>query len=268
MSKISLTHYFDVGTKVLPRPLKHRRTQGGLYAPVTPAPPKEVRYYPEKATAKPEIVVQRGYHWLIGGIPGIGKTFASTAIIKNILDGEDVDTYILDMKNQGDFDRYRHAIHYSGEKHPGLLNEQSPEHTLIWHVTIDNLQEVDAWLKAIRERGKKANVLIDELGLIVPSNIKKTPPNYALLAKLGRLPKITMLSGTQDLAGLPRQALGLATHVVMMQITNKHDKGVARDLMEQEKYLTFPHEHGLWYKNVKKNIPARYFASIQQFLYK
>lgn len=175
----------------------------------------------------------------------------------------DTPVYVLDSTHKGDFDDW-----------DGLLEQDAPPAALrrpgdvqVWQPGSDNLEAYDAWFHNILERRRPAIVLVDELASI-SNKSGDAVLGYQKLQKQGRGHNMCMVSLSQEMAYIARQATNMATHFVRFGFQQgEYDaKKANRMIGRPEKAEEPPHEYGFWYARVNKR-PIRpiYYESWEQF---
>ena len=143
----------------------------------------------------------------------------------------------------------------------------------IWEPDDDIPSHYDQFFRDLLKTRRPAIVVIDELANIGGKNGTDFPLNLYRLLKQARSMKITVITGTQDLAYIPRQVLGQATHLVGFRVEPPHDKKVLADLMRVEPLINpatgrileryfVPDEHGTYYRRLDRIDSGRYHKSV------
>lgn len=174
-------------------------------------------------------------------------------------------TYVCDSKGAGDFDMW--GGHTDSERAPAL--PRGDGRMQVWTPPSDNLDEYDRWFHAILKRREPAIVIIDELSSIGGRRGVDYPVGYAKLLKQGRGLHISLITLSQEYAGMPRQVAGQTTHLVRFRLLNRFDRKAADALLGRpfEEDESEPREeHGFFYSRLDRQ-PRRYieYAGHQQF---
>lgn len=213
-----------------------------------------------------------GDHMLFAGITKAGKTYGVIEFLKHILSGdvlEQMNLYILDTKNVGDFNAFPNHIYSEScpEPLPGY-----PEHNcMVWHPEDDeNEEELEKFLAMIFKQGR-AFLVVDEVTVLCyGKRANKFSKQLAKILKLGRGKFISAFILTQELAGIPRQ-VWQARHFLRFYIGPAYDVSVSNRKLgftkEQIRRGVEPkHRYGFWYKALGEREPAQYFKDIFHFL--
>ena len=202
--------------------------------------------------------------WFLGGMTGSGKTtFAKQLLMEMRKLWPNPPLYVLDSTNKGDFDNW-----------PGIVEQDKPPAPLrrpgdvqIWQPRGNDLGAYDAWFTSIVDVRKPAIVLVDELASI-SNRSGDAVQGYQLLQKQGRGHNICVISLSQEMAYIARQATNQASHFVRFGFqageydAKKANRMVGRPPVAEEP----PHEHGFWYARVNKRpVTPVYFDSFKTF---
>lgn len=204
------------------------------------------------------ISVAVGNHWLLVGATGTGKTTALRRLVAKICSlypGLPVNT--LDLKGAGDFDHW-----------PGLL-QQDEAPTLqkvgfqVWQPILEMELQIESYLRSIEKAAPRIAV-IDELQYLCYRG-GRFSEGYRRLLKLGRALPVGTITGTQELAGIPRQAIGQATWILRFRLQNLYDQTTA-DRLAHNGEGEPPDEHGFYFNRVGSPHQAWYYSSIYELL--
>jgi hypothetical protein len=175
----------------------------------------------------------------------------------------DVPVYVLDSTHKGDFDEW-----------PGAIEQDAPPPPLkragdvqIWQPGGDNLDAYDQWFHGILEHRKPAIVLVDELAS-VSNRAGDAVLGFQKIQKQGRGHNICVISLSQEMAYIARQATGMASHFVRFgfQAEEYDAKKANRMVGRAAKAEEPPDEHGFWYARVNKRpVTPVYFESLDSF---
>jgi hypothetical protein len=174
-------------------------------------------------TRNKRVVRKQGEHYFIAGKTGMGKTRATKAIIAYKLQLEPyLNVYHLDTKHLGDYTK-KDGIVVQSFRAPQAFKTQG--NRLVWQPTLDDIDAFSEFFLNILYAGMPAIVNIDE-----SINMKfgeRIPRGLSILLSQGRLPGISVLGGSQELAKVPRQLLSQAKHLLFFNLTNSYDENMA-----------------------------------------
>lgn len=173
--------------------------------------------------------------------------------------------YICDSKGAGDFDEW--PGHTDSERAPALPRGEG--RWQVWTPPDDNRDEYGAWFQRILKRREPAIVLVDELSSIGGKDGTDYPDGYRRLLKQGRGLHISVITLSQEWAGMPRQAPGQTTHLLRFRLLNEYDRKAADKLLGRpwDPDSSEPEEeHGFIYSRLDRQ-PRRYieYAGHQAF---
>lgn len=213
------------------------------------------------------VIVSEEDTWTLVGVRGSGKTTFSKQLLPRLRDlyTKSV-TYILDTKNQGEFDDIPARVVEGGDAPPPLLNEEGG--ILIWKYPLTRRNVLSKWFYMILQRGKPAIVIVDELSNVVGATGRDVPDGYVLLLKLGRAAGIIVITGTQEAAYIPRQVLGQTTHLVRFHLQDEFDeRKIARLLgfRGAQRYAEPRYPYGFFYKRLDIQGPTYEYRNWQEF---
>lgn len=161
--------------------------------------------------------------WVLLGTSGTGKTTFSKKLLTTLHDAYPrVPKYILDTKQTGDFTGWR--VGYQTQEPPPPIASGIQ----VWQPPISDPAMFNEWLKSLFELRKPLVLLIDELSSLGGENVPigrvgRYPPYYAILLKQGRAAGMSVITGTQEAAYIPRQVIGQTSHLVRFRLQNEED---------------------------------------------
>ncbi|HET8979339.1 MAG TPA: hypothetical protein VFN87_14340 [Solirubrobacteraceae bacterium] len=171
---------------------------------------------------------------------------------------------ILDSKQAGDFTGWAGA--WRRDEVPPPIEDGH----LIWQPSGDDVDLYDAWLEGIYSRRKPTVVVIDELSSLAGPSFgrhPKYPFSFYKLEKQGRGLGISIVTLTQEVAAIPRQVLGQATHIVRFQLVNAYDGREVDRLLGRTTTDQPAHRHGFYYNRTDEpGRPPAYYPSFHPFL--
>ncbi len=226
---------------------------------------KEQQPRPSQQT---ELEVKLGYHWLIAGITGAGKTTLARELIKILARLAEAAGYlrwrlfVLDGLNVGDYDGFANHI----------LSEEAPEvehggRVQVWHPLLESPVQIERWLRRIRETADKDEptfVLINELEEVIYEKLGFSE-EYRKLEKMGRGLKITMITLTQEASYIPRTAVGQASYIIRMFLGNEVDaRKLDKRIRNTQGEPTTP--YGFWFNWRGNRGPALFYRDMREFL--
>lgn len=167
--------------------------------------------------------------------------------------------YVLDNKMSGDYDKFPGIIQTDGEAPP---KPDSNQRVQVWQPILEVPEEMEKWLWNVR-KDPPAILDIDELAYLVYGRSKNDMSmEYSRLQKLGRALPVLVISQTQELTQIPRNAVGQATHVVRFRLQMPYEQQLTNNLLRNK--VTEPeHEYGFYYGPNGGN--PLYFADYTSF---
>ncbi len=222
-----------------------------LYQPKTPMGTRSLAY-------PAPLSVAVGNHWLLVGATGTGKTTAMRRLIAAICSlWPGLPVNLLDLKMTGDFDHW-----------PGVVqSDEAP--TLqevgfqVWQPIIEAEAQIERYLRSIEAAAPRI-CAIDELQYLCYRG-GRFSEGYRRLLKLGRALPVGTFTGTQELAGIPRQAIGQCTWILRFRLQNQYDQVVA-DRLANNREGEPADEHGFYFNRVGSLNQAWYYRSIYELL--
>lgn len=167
-------------------------------------------------------------------------------------------TYVCDSKGAGDFRTW--PGHTDAERAPALPTGEGRYQ--VWTPPDDNLAEYDTWFQRILKRRTPAIVVIDELSSIGGKQGNDYPLGYRRLLKQGRGLHISVITLSQEYAGMPRQVAGQTTHLVRFRLLNRFDQRAADALLGRTSDAAGSEpdaDHGFFYSRLDEQ-PRRVIA--------
>lgn len=169
--------------------------------------------------------------------------------------------YVLDSKNDGDFDDWPGRI-VSDMCPPAPDANQMYQ---VWAPVALIPEEIEKWLWMVRHDAP-AVVEIDELHHLVykPGQYSQ---EFNTILKTGRSGPIGSMSLTQELSKIPANAYKQATHRLGFYIDQaaQYDRQIWQALLKA-KVGDPPDEWGMYYQQEKGRGEPAYFSTIQDFL--
>lgn len=203
--------------------------------------------------------VQAGDRWLIAGVTGSGKTTFSKLLLKALVRLYPTSRiYVFDSKFQGDFDDLPGRRQQDNAPSKPGRNERYQ----VWQPVIEVPEQIERWLFQVR-KDAPAILLIDEL-LSLCYTRTTSSEEYKRIQKLGRALPIGCITCTQELAEIPRNAVGQATHIARFRLTLPYEQRFMNTLL-RSKVEEPPDNYGFYYSNAVRGQPL-YFPSAQRFL--
>lgn len=204
------------------------------------------------------ISVAVGNHWLLVGATGSGKTTALRRLVARICQCyPGLPVNLLDLKMAGDFDHWPGVVQQ--DEAPALQKAGFQ----VWQPVIEAEQQIESYLRAVEKAAPRITV-IDELQYLCYRG-GRFSEGYRRLLKLGRALPVGTITGTQELAGIPRQAIGQATWILRFRLQNLYDQTTA-DRLAHNLEGEPPDEHGFFFNRVGSPHQAWYYSSIYELL--
>jgi hypothetical protein len=167
--------------------------------------------------------------------------------------------YVLDNNMRGDYDGFPGVIQTDGECPPRPDGNQQVQ---VWQPVIEYPEEIEEWLFRIR-KDPPAILDIDELVALVYSK-NHMSLEYSRLQKLGRALPILVISQTQELTEIPRNAIGQATHVVRFRLQMPYEQQLMNAIL-RTKVAEPEDKYGFYYGPNDGN--PLYFPTVDKFLH-
>lgn len=216
-------------------------------------------------TSDSAITARLGDRWTIVGVTGSGKTTFCKALLSHIRKTYPAARlYIIDSKYKGgDFEQY-----------PGIVRSQiAPDPlraaggTLVWQTPLDDRDQYHVFLERILHHGKPAFVYIDELSSLGGRTGQSYPVALAKLLKQGRGLDIGLAVTTQEAHYIPRQVLGMTTHLVRFALQDDQDaRKIDRKLRRDNADIGVdPAWYGFLYRRLDGPYRLYTFDSYRQF---
>lgn len=209
------------------------------------------------ASKKP-IEVMAGDRWSIIGASGTGKTYFTTRLLTRLRAYYIVPTLILNSKPDLGLSTLARPIRRA--EPPNIVSGLT-----VWEPPDDIRSVYDEFFRRVLKYKKPLIEYTDELSSIGGNHSDTFPVNYIRLLKQARSQRKTVITGSQELAYIPRQVLGQSTHLVIFRVENEHDIQLARQKMKVKEF-DWKDAHGFWYRRLDKVDEGRYFSSVQEFL--
>jgi hypothetical protein len=207
------------------------------------------------------IEVSLADRWLILGATGTGKT----TFVRHLLDHLSalyrnmVPLYVLDTKGVGDFAHLSNFVTTDAPPRPITSGHQ------VWQPGLETWEAFDAWFGALLAVPGALILNIDEVSSITDHS-GKGPDNYARLLKQGRGMNKCVITCTQEMAGVPRQIKGQATHVVRFRLADDYDRVKGNRLMGLDKDTGDPRgRYGFFYRRIDRGGPVFEYHGWQEF---
>lgn len=133
----------------------------------------------------------------------------------------------------------------------------------VWQPIIEIPEEMEKWLYRVR-KDPPAMLVIDELlSMIYKPN--QASLEYSRILKMGRALPVGVVTLTQELAGIPRNAMAQRTHVVRFYMGN-----MPYEVNLMNKFMKSPVEepadtYGFYYQHAASRTPPQYFADYRNF---
>lgn len=207
--------------------------------------------------------VKQGDRILVVGASGSGKTTFAKELALRMRAQNNVPLYVLDSNQYGDFDQWPGVVD-SFEPPPPTKLDRGIQ---VWQPPVDDADAYEEWLKQIYERRMPATILFDELSGMATGSEKspRYPLHYAVLQKRGRGANISSISGTQELAKIPRTARNQAVHAVRFKLNDRYDTSVIDGLLG-DNVGNPPERFGFYYKKLLDNpTPVYYYKDKDDF---
>lgn len=166
--------------------------------------------------------------------------------------------YILDSKIEGSFDNFPGIVQTDGGLPPAIDQKLGIQ---VWQPILEVEDEIEEWLFRVR-KDPPAILLIDELVTLVYSKTRMSM-EYSRLQKLGRTLPVSVISCTQELTQIPRNAIGQATHIARFRLQMPYEQQLMNMLL-QEKVNEPVDKYGFFYGPNDGN--PLYFPTVDDFL--
>jgi len=173
--------------------------------------------------------------------------------------------YILDNKNEGDFRVFEGDADIEGGDDAPL--HQPQRQIQIWRPVMDDKKQISVWLEHILRTERKALVILDELSTVTGSNVQTMPDGYPKIMKQARGKGITVISLTQEAAFIPRQTLGMTTHIFRFFLQDIYDRQKTSRMFEMARKDDNPFApYGLFVKKKGDRSTAKEYNDIKEVL--
>jgi hypothetical protein len=157
----------------------------------------------------------------------MGKTKMIKEIIRKMRSIQPwLNVYHLDTKRQGDFTGIDGTMWYT-EKPPPVFTGLGQ--SMVWQPYSDDLSAYSDFFTNILRAGKPAIVNIDEAINMRDNN--RIPRGLSILCAQGRMPGISVMAGTQEVARAPRQLRSQASHILTLNLNNEYDERIMKSHM-------------------------------------
>jgi hypothetical protein len=237
---------------------------GRSIAPLLPLSPQlksnVVAHHHGKPGPRPQ-----GQHWAIVGKTGTGKTyFKKKLVAARRAERPQIRTYILDTKHLGDFSEKDGPI-IKSDRAPDPL--KTPGAILIWQPS-DDIDEYDTFFTRILNAGDEAIVDVDETVNLKFGN--RIPRGYGLILKQGRLPGISVINSTQEVAGAPREMFSQAKHLLAFRVNNAYDEMMLRHQLRLPKEVDIlpSRIHGFFHIDLDSDRVPMEYSGCEEFFTK
>jgi len=195
---------------------------GAALQPSAPQPPSD-------GPQQGQLDLQPGYHFLVSGVPGVGKTTLAVNLVARLQQLWGAPAVFIDSKG-GEFDnlpgaawwRKQEAPHWPWDGEiPQAVQEGQQPLLLVWTPEYDDIPTYGAFLESLHNSSRPnarrpVIIVVDELSSLGGTNPQSFPVSLAKILKQGRARHITLVVLTQELAYIPRQVLRMTTHLLMM----------------------------------------------------
>lgn len=205
------------------------------------------------------IPVKLGDNWLILGTRGSGKTTFAKSLARKLMGlYPDAHLYVLDIKRR-DFIGWPNVL--SQDEAPPPLKEG--QRVQVWQPIVEQEEEIEKWLRQI-ENDAPALLYVDEMAALM-YGARRSSQNFKRLQKLGRGLPVGIVSLTQELAEMPRQLVGQATHVVRFRLLNAYEQRLGDRLVRKGDPGEPRAKHGFFYACEETGAPGAYYADKSEF---
>ncbi len=141
----------------------------------------------------------------------------------------------------------------------------SNQRVQVWQPVLLDPEQIERWLWTVMH-DPPAILFVDELVHLCYGK-RDFSENYARIQKLGRMLPIGCITCTQELVGIPRNALGQATHIARFRLNLPYERQLMKSIMHASGDLEEPPDyHGFYYGCVLSREEPRYFRDAQSFL--
>lgn len=209
------------------------------------------------------IQIREGEHFFVLGRTGMGKTFLTKKIIARKKELEPyLNVYHVDTKKRGDFSN-RDGRVIASTVCPDAFTE--PGQAMVWQPLVDDINEYSDFFTKILQAGLPSIVNIDEAINMKFGN--SIPRGLSILSAQGRLPGISVIGGTQELAKAPRQMLSQASHIIVFNVFNEYDEKTALRYLRlyEQKNLNLK-KHEFYYIRPELDSIAQFMKSYEELL--
>ncbi len=166
--------------------------------------------------------------------------------------------YVLDIKRR-DFATWPGVLSQD-EAPPPLHGAQRVQ---VWQPIVEKEAQIEKWLHHI-EHDPPALLYVDELAALIYGRDRFSEA-YRRLQKLGRGLPVGTISLTQELVGIPRQAIGQATHVIRFRLLNAYEQRLGDRLTRRIEQGEPAHRHGFFYASEENGLPGFYYRDKDEF---
>lgn len=215
---------------------------------------------------QPPIRFRAGDRVFLVGASGTGKTTFGLALLSKLWTHYQVPTWIINSKPDKDLialGQAKGAWYYQDDP-PKPIRKFGVQ---VWKPRTNDPELYNRFLEQLIDIDVPGILYIDEV-LRLKGNKRDYPPNFDTMITQVRSKEITMIYGSQRMAGVPTICLNQATHVIMFNVRDPYDRRVLATEMrlprDQIAELN-PHEHGFHYANLLKIGEPRYYSRYQDF---
>lgn len=192
----------------------------------------------------------------------MGKTKLIKEIIsKKVTLQPFLNIYHIDTKKRGDFTTADGVL---------IQSEVSPDayrttgNRMVWQPYYDDMEVYSTFFTRILEAGLPSIVDIDEtINMKFGSRI---PRGLSILLAQGRLPGISVIGGTQEVAQSPRQLLSQATYIISFSLINPYDERTMARMLHLESSSLGLKKHQFWFLDTDSSSPAVKYNGYKDFL--